>query len=178
MNDIPANPDAKPLIPGAGAVRPRSPQSVIPFEAVNSNWRKLAFWIRTTAVVSLLFGGFQLFVGLINFGWGTFAGMTEIALAVIMFVLAGQAHKMSLQPQDLNELNRFAKQLIVYFRLQSLFIVLFAIAMILLVVTILQFLTDWDWLIHLIKQGKKLDRLIVQAEKWYAILSGWISKWF
>jgi len=56
--------------------------------------------------------------------------------------------------------------LTLYFKLQAAFVIIFSFVIIMLVVTILQFLTDWNWLINLVNEGKKLDKIVIKIQKW------------
>ncbi|WP_138753806.1 hypothetical protein [Paenibacillus sinopodophylli] len=139
-------------------------------------WHKLAFWMRTTAVFTLLFGLFQTFIGIINFGWGTLAGILELVMTIVLLIMASQAKKLQANPRDELTAAKLANRLLLYFRLQSAFVIVFSFVIIMLVITILQFITDWDWLIHLVKEGKKADKLLIKVQGWYETIVVWISK--
>lgn len=161
----------------AAAVYPISPETTnnLPQE-LQTVWSKLAFWMRATAFFTLLFGLFQTFIGVINFGWGTLAGILELAITVVLLVMASQAKKLQTNPGDKLTAARLAQRLLLYFRLQSAFVIVFSFVTIMLVITILQFVTDWDWLIHLVKEGKKADKLLIKIQSWYETIANWVSK--
>ncbi|MCM3749488.1 hypothetical protein M3223_19225 [Paenibacillus pasadenensis] len=168
MNDPLPRPTPEPVRPAAAMIGAAVP-------AVKSDWRRLAFWMRAAAVATLMFGLFQSVIGLLNFGLGTIAGLLEVTLAVWMLRMSSQALRIEQMAESPDELHKLSRQLIIYFRLQLLFTLAFGFVVIMLVLTILQFLTDWDWLIHLVQQGRKFDKLLMKLEKWYGIVYGWFS---
>ncbi|TYP69505.1 hypothetical protein [Paenibacillus methanolicus] len=167
---VTADPRAAVPLPGPYAPSP----AVFPTPA-KSVWTKLAFWMRLTATFSLAFGLFQLAVGLLNFGLGTIAGIVQIAVSIWLFRMGAQAKRIHRQPGNEREAAQLMERLVTYFRLQAVFLVAFGFAVVMLVLAVLQFMTDWDWLIRLINHGKQADKLIMKAESWYAIVRDWLS---
>lgn len=139
-------------------------------------WQKLAFWMRITAAFTLCFGLFQTFIGFVNFGWGTIAGFLELVITIVLLVMASAAKKLQANPNDEHAVKLLAKRLTLYFKLQAAFVVIFSFVIIMLVITILQFLTDWDWLLHLVNEGKKLDKLVIKLQQWYETIVSWVEK--
>jgi hypothetical protein len=163
------NPSAASLVPEIGGGTQQELQRV---------WQKLAFWMRMSAVFTLLFGLFQTCIGIINFGWGTVAGLLELVIAVLLIVMASAAKRLQASPGDAQTVTKLARHLTLYFKLQAAFVVVFSFVIIMLVVTILQFLTDWDWLVHLVNEGKKLDKLVIKIQGWYETIANWVAKIF
>ncbi|WP_053373699.1 DUF5362 family protein [Paenibacillus sp. FJAT-27812] len=141
-------------------------------------WQKLAFWMRVSAVFTLLFGLFQTCIGIINFGWGTIAGLLELVIAVLLLIMASAAKRLQANPGEEQTITKLARHLTLYFKLQAAFVFVFSFVIIMLVVTILQFLTDWDWLVHLVNEGKKLDKLVIKLQGWYETIADWVTKLF
>lgn len=141
---------------------------------LSSTWKKLAFWIKMTAVLTMLFGLFQTFASLLQFGLGTIAGLLEISVAVVLFLLGKQVGQLAGQ-SDENAMLKLAQRLLLYFRLQAAFIITFAIVFIIIVVTVIHFLVDWDWAINLMQHGRKTNKLLTRLESLYNVVVGWFS---
>ncbi|WP_338556140.1 hypothetical protein [Paenibacillus sp. KS-LC4] len=141
---------------------------------LSSTWKKLAFWIKMTAVLTLLFGLFQTFASLLQFGLGTIAGLLEISVAVVLFLLGKQVGRLAGKSDD-NAMLKLAQRLLLYFRLQAAFIISFAIVFIIIVVTVIHFLVDWDWAISLMQHGRKANKLLTRLESLYNIVADWFT---
>ncbi|PLT43682.1 hypothetical protein B8V81_2113 [Paenibacillus pasadenensis] len=160
---------------GASGASAPPPGRAFPRTSAKSDWRRLAFWMRTAACATLAFGLFQCVVGMMNFGLGTLAGLLEVAAAVWMLRLAAQAMRIEQSAESPAEVRQLSRLLIGYFRLQLLFTVAFGFAVAMLVLTVIQFLTDWDWAIHLVQQGRQADRWIARLERWWHVVAGWFE---
>ncbi|ANY69573.1 hypothetical protein BBD42_26095 [Paenibacillus sp. BIHB 4019] len=141
---------------------------------LSGTWKKLAFWIKMTAALTMLFGLFQTIASLLQFGLGTIAGLLEISIAVVLFLLGKQVGKLA-GHSDENAMLKLAQRLLLYFRLQAAFIVTFAIVFMIIAVTVIHFLVDWDWAINLMQHGRKMNKLLSRLESLYNIVTGWFS---
>ncbi|QJC50305.1 hypothetical protein HGI30_00925 [Paenibacillus albicereus] len=156
-------------------LRRLSPASAPAPSPAKSDWRRLAFWMRSAAIATLFFGLFQCVVGMMNFGLGTLAGLLEVVAAVWMLRLASQALRIEQSAESPDEVRKLSRLLIGYFRLQLLFTLTFGFVVAMLVLTVIQFLSDWDWIIHLVQQGRQADRWIARLERWWSVVAGWFE---
>ncbi|WP_248929577.1 hypothetical protein [Paenibacillus hamazuiensis] len=137
-------------------------------------WVKLAFWMKVTAFLYLGFGVFQVLLGFVQFGFGTVVGVIQIILFVVLIRLTGQVKEMP-NRSDENSLFLLNQRLVVYFRMQALQIAGLFLSVVILAVTVIQFLTKWEWLIQLIKWGKKLGGLLKLVETLLVYIKDWFT---
>ncbi|TBL79930.1 hypothetical protein [Paenibacillus thalictri] len=139
---------------------------------INEVWIKLAFWMKITAFLYLAFGVFQVFIGFVQFGFGTVVGIVQIIIFAVLIRLAKQINEMPDRPDDASLLQMNLK-LLQYFRMQTLQIAGLFLSVVILVVTVVKFLSNWQWLIELIKWGKKLGGLLYYIEMGIDYIKNW-----
>lgn len=117
---------------------------------------KLSFYAKWTGIVTLIFGIAQTIIGLIQFGVGTIVGVFLLLAGVSIMKVAHHAKKLTSEKRD-DDMIELVQHLVRYLRFQLIVIIFAFITTVVVAITVIHFLSNWEWAIHFIEYAKKVD---------------------
>lgn len=117
---------------------------------------KLSLYSKWTGIVTLVFGIAQTIFGLIQFGVGTIVGIFLILAGVSVMKVAHYAKKLTSEKRE-EDMIELVQHLVRYFRFQLIVVSSAFVVTVIVAITVIHFLSNWEWAIHFIEYAKKID---------------------